>query len=105
MPAGVGGERGIWRYLWALPQAVAWEELDLVRTVARYAVLLPAAERVGCPVPVLAEVRQFEDRLGLNPLAMRRLFWEVKASAEVAVEDEAGQPVATLAAYRARAAG
>jgi hypothetical protein len=104
MPAGVGGARGAWRYLWSLPQAVVWEELALVRTVARYAVALVAAEQRGATPYLLSEVRQLEDRLGLNAVAMRRLMWEVTGSAgNVAEEDDRGRRVASLDAYRERA--
>jgi hypothetical protein len=87
MPAGVGGARGAWRYLWSLPQAVVWEELALVRTVARYAVALVAAEQPGATPYLLSEVRQLEDRLGLNAVAMRRLMWEVTDSAGNVLEE------------------
>ena len=103
MPAGVGGKRGTWQYLWRLPQAVAWEELELVRTVARYALVLVGAEKAGASPALLSEVRQLEDRLGLSPLAMRRLMWEVTDGAGNVVEqDEEGKPVASLDAYRRR---
>jgi hypothetical protein len=103
MPAGVGGKDGIWQYLWRLPQAVAWEELSLVRTVARYALVLGLGEKPGASPALLSELRQLEDRLGLNPLAMRRLFWEVTdGTGQVVEEDEQGRPVASLAAYRQR---
>jgi hypothetical protein len=103
MPAGVGGARGAWRYLWSLPQAVAWEELALVRTVARYAVALVAAERPGATPYLLSEVRQLEDRLGLNAVSMRRLMWEVADSVGNVKDDGSGRRVASLDAYRERA--
>jgi hypothetical protein len=43
--------------------------------VARYVML----QRGKLNEKVLAELRQIEDRLGLNPLAMLRLRWEVAA--------------------------
>lgn len=66
-----------WRELWSTPQAVAWERLGVgtVRVVARYVVLLAEAD-VGEP-KAAAEVRQIEDRLGLSPMAMLRLRWEI----------------------------
>ena|SRR5882757_3182996 len=68
-----------WAELWSTPQAAAWERLGpgAVRMVARYVVLLAEAE-VGEPKAAM-EVRQLEDRLGLSPLAMLRLRWEVAA--------------------------
>ena len=67
----------LWDELWSTPQAVAWERLGAgtIRVVARYVVLLAEAE-VGEP-KVAAETRQMEDRLGLSPMAMLRLRWEI----------------------------
>lgn len=78
-------EREVWGELWATPQAVAWERLGWTRVVARYVQILLAAERPDMDefgntkfnVGLLAEVRQNEDRLGLTPMAMMRLKWEV----------------------------
>jgi hypothetical protein len=58
-----------------------------VRTVARYAVALVAAEQPGATPYLLSEVRQLEDRLGLNAVAMRRLMWEVTDSAGNVLEE------------------
>src|SRR5690349_17416380 len=63
----------LWASLWATPQAAAWEDLGWSRTVARYCRLVVASEKRGASTRLLAEVRQLEDRLGLNPLAIRRL--------------------------------
>ncbi len=66
----------IWADLWRKPQAVMWEQQQIVHVVARYVLTLDT--------PALwPETRQLEDRLGLNPKAMRALLWEV-ASDEVA---------------------
>lgn len=72
-------ELAIWADLWGMSQAVAWERLGMVRTVARYCRRLYEAEQKNSPVMVNAEVRQLEDRLGLSPLAMKRLQWEIAA--------------------------
>jgi hypothetical protein len=81
-------EAETWKGLWATPQAAAWEKLGWTRVVARYAVLIEAVEESeGVPASaLLGEVRQMEDRLGLNPKAMRSLLWEV--SSEDAVSDK-----------------
>lgn len=72
----------IWAELWHTPQADAWEELGWTRVVARYACLLDEIEHPAPEKPtnaaLLAEVRQLEDRLGLSPMAMRRLQWEIE---------------------------
>lgn len=72
-------ERAVWREAWRTPHAVMWERLGHTRTVARFVRLLTAAEARGADARVLAEVRQLEDRLGLSPLALLRLRWEIFA--------------------------
>lgn len=70
-------EAELWARLWRTPQAVAWEQLGWADVVARYARQLVRAERRTAPVMVLAEVRQLEDRLGLSPMSLLRLRWEI----------------------------
>lgn len=78
-------EQTVWAELWACPQAVAWERLGWNRTVARYCRFVVASEKKDATAGLLGEVRQLEDRLGLTPMSMLRLRWEI-------VEDElAGQ--------------
>lgn len=71
-----GQAPAVWGQLWSSPQAVAWEQLGWSRVVARYALVLALSESTLKP-PLLAEVRQLEDRLGLTPMAMLRLRWRV----------------------------
>lgn len=68
-------ERAIWADLWRTPQAAAWIRLGWTREVAQYARLKAAAE-LG-DLDAAKEARQHADRLGLSPLAMLRLRWEV----------------------------
>lgn len=89
----------LWLDLWRTPQAVAWEALGWTRVVARYALLVLDAEKPDATGALLAEVRQLEDRLGLSPMAMKRLQWEIAA---ILVEDEGVSGVADLDAYRSR---
>lgn len=89
----------LWLDLWCTPQSVAWEALGWTRLVARYAKLLVNAEKSNATAALLAEVRQLEDRLGLSPMAMKRLQWEI---GEVAVVQEEDADVASLDEYRAR---
>lgn len=87
-------EKKLWAELWATPQAVAWERLGWTRIVGRYCRLVNTAERVQVPnMPLLVEVRQLEDRLGLSPMAMLRLRWEISGDdlAEVRA-DKAAAP-------------
>lgn len=100
------GEAELWAQLWACPQAVAWEELGWARTVARYARIVLTAERRGgdrrVAIAAATEARQLEDRLGLNPKAMRSLGWDI-----VAVLEESGDAAAVVDIddFRARVAG
>lgn len=70
-------ERELWERLWRTPQAVAWERLGWTDVVARYARMEVVAEQRDAPVTALGEVRQMEDRLGLSPMALLRLRWEI----------------------------
>jgi hypothetical protein len=89
----------LWLDLWRTPQAVAWRALGWTRVVARYTLLLLEAEKPDTVVALLSEVRQLEDRLGLTPMAMKRLQWEI---AEVPAGDEEVAGVASLDEYRSR---
>lgn len=86
-----------WVSLWATPQAAAWETLGWTRVVARYAILIEAIESdEGVPpAALLGEVRQIEDRLGLNPKAMRSLLWEVASEDAVAEKRDEKTPSRT----------
>lgn len=81
-------EAAAWASLWRTPQAAAWAQLQLARTVARYVRTLVKAERSTAKASLLSEVRQLEDRLGLTPMSMLRLRWEVAAD-ETAEQREA----------------
>ena len=67
--------------MWSTPQAVAWEKqgTGTIRTIARYTRMLVAAEKPGAKSTLAGEVRQLEDRLGLTPMSMLRLRWEIVA--------------------------
>lgn len=80
-------EARAWHELWATPQAVAWETLGWVRTVARYCRVMVEAEKRKAPAALLAQAVALEDRLGLTPKAMRMLLWQI-ASDEVAEKRE-----------------
>lgn len=71
------GEAAAWTEVWCTPQAVEWDELGWVRTVARYVRVLVASEKPDASTAVLSECRQMEDRLGLTPMAMLRLRWSI----------------------------
>jgi len=84
MPKATKPERELWAELWSTPQAVAWEQLGWTRVVARYCRMTLQSEAEGAPIALAAEVRQLEDRLGLSPMAMRRLSWKVDDRDELA---------------------
>lgn len=84
-------EAALWRELWATPQAAAWEQLGWTRIVARYVRCAIQVEGTDPSTRLLAEVRQTEDRLGLTPLAMRRLGWTIVRD-EVSEARNVGRP-------------
>jgi hypothetical protein len=79
LPAEVVAEREsvLWLAVWATPQAVAWQRMGWTHEVALYVRLLVRAEW-GDPRS-MTEVRQWSDRLGLNPAAMARNRWRIVA--------------------------
>lgn len=68
-------EAELWRDLWRLPQAVQWERQRWTRDVAQYVRHKVLAE-LG-DMDAAKEARQWSDRLGLTPMSMLRLRWEV----------------------------
>jgi hypothetical protein len=89
-------EKEAWEQLWRLPQAEAWAQMHAERPVARYVRALIVAEDPGSTAFQLSEVRQLEDRLGLTPMSMLRLRWEIAPAdpATAAVDPDA--PVADV---------
>ncbi len=87
----------LWNQLWHTPQAVAWEEMGWTRQIARYVVSCVKAEAPGGTAAMLSETRQMEDRLGLTPMAMRKLFWEMEPEAE---ENSTAAGVTHIGTYR-----
>jgi hypothetical protein len=104
------GEDVAWRDLWSTPQAVAWERngVGTVRVVARYCRLLCSAEFAALSLATsvasaqtLGEVRQLEDRLGLTPMAMLRLRWEVVTDELAEAREDATPEAAPVRRIRA----
>ncbi len=77
-------EVSMWTELWRTPQAEMWEKLAWHRDVAQYVRWKVRAE-LG-DLESAKEARMWSDRLGLNPLAMLRLRWEIERAA--AAEDQ-----------------
>ncbi len=61
-----------WERLWAKPQAVIWEAMEMDLEVALYTRLVLQAEEPAASSRLSAEVRQMGDRLLLNPVMMFR---------------------------------
>ena len=80
-------ELELWADLWQTPQATQWERLRWHREVAMYA-RLTALGQAG-DLDATKEARQFSDRLGLSPLALLRLRWEIAPVAEAAPKQRA----------------
>lgn len=70
-------ERALWRELWRTPMAAAWELERYTREVAQYVRWKVLGENGN--IDAGKEARQLGDRLGLTPLALLRLRWEVAA--------------------------
>lgn len=68
-------EDELWAELWKTPQATAWEALGYHREVAQYVRWKVQAEMGS--LDASKEARQLADRLGLTPLALLRLRWEI----------------------------
>jgi hypothetical protein len=70
-----------WAELWRFPQAAAWVNMYIQHIVARYVRDCLLVENDNHTTVAIAhlhsEIRQIEDRLGLSPLALRRLSWEI----------------------------
>jgi hypothetical protein len=82
----------LWKDLWSLPQAVAWERLGWTRDVAQY-VRHKVMGELG-DLDGAKEARQWSDRLGLSPMSMLRLRWEVVADETAPRRAEKAAPLA-----------
>lgn len=73
-------ESALWAELWATPQSEVWEKLAWTREVAQY-VRWKVKGEMG-DLDAAKEARMWSDRLGLNPLAMLRLRFEIERADE-----------------------
>lgn len=98
-------ELALWRELWATPQAVQWERLRWTREVAAYARWKVLAE--SGDLNAAKEARQLADRLGLTPLALLRLRWEIVDMSEPALVSSPAEPgtVTPINSRRTRLSG
>lgn len=86
-------EATLWKALWSTPQSVQWERLGWTRDVAAY-VRHKVLGELG-EIDDAREARQWSDRLGLTPLALLRLRWEVAEDETAKKRDEREQTSAT----------
>ena len=90
-------EERIWARIWRTPQAAAWVRLGWQDVVVNY-VRIAAIAQAGVDIKVFGELRQWGDRLGLDPAAMQRLHWRIASDevAEARAAKPTGKPTRTL---------
>lgn len=73
-----------WKEMWKLPQAVMWEYMGVEPIVARYVDLRDKVMDPKFPEGKTASfwgvLASLEDRLGLTPMAMMKLQWEIEGT-------------------------
>lgn len=101
-------ERELWAWAWSTPQATMWEGLALEPFVARWAMLTAGVRgddvKASGLQAMLPELRQIEDRLGLNPKGLQDRRWRLAADDGQPVADEPGT-VTMLSRYRDKVGG
>lgn len=74
-------ELELWSIHWSFSQAHMWVRQNVIFVIARYVrcmALVEADEHMTVALAhIHSEMRQLEDRLGLSPLALLRLRWEI----------------------------
>jgi hypothetical protein len=90
-------EIAMWFQLWVTPQAVMWERQRWTREVAQYCRLKVLAE-LG-DMDAQKEARQVGDRIGITPLALLRLRWEVVDGAGASQKPDPAAPRGSRARY------
>lgn len=85
-----------WAEIWTRPQAVMWEAMGVEKVVARYVDLQAKVADPGFSesgsAAFWAQLVALEDRLGLSPMAMMKLQWEIEGTTtyEDPLEDRGG---------------
>jgi hypothetical protein len=67
--------------------ASVWLDADVL-VLRRLASLMDMFHSGEITAMLLAEIRQLEDRLGLSPLARRRLQWEIDQAGDIPEKPE-----------------
>jgi hypothetical protein len=99
----------LWEWAWSTPQATMWAGLALEPFVARWCKLTVEIHggELGATALLasLPELRQIEDRLGLNPKGLQDRRWRLApGTAEVDADAGAGT-VTHLDRYKAKVGG
>lgn len=84
--------RKLWATWWSSPMALMWSEFD--RPQIERLLILTARARSGASAFGISEIRQLEDRFGLNPTARRRLYWRIQG-VDLPSTDAADLPATT----------
>lgn len=99
----------LWEWAWSTPQACMWEGLALEPFVARWCKLTVEIHggELGATALLasLPELRQIEDRLGLNPKGLQDRRWRLAAGSEPASADDAPATVTRIDRYRDKVGG
>lgn len=77
LPGGSDRELEVWTSIWRTPQAFAWHRNGWLHDVAMY-VRFQVIGETG-DLKAATEARMWSDRLGLNPAAMLKNRWRVRA--------------------------
>lgn len=85
-------ESRLWSELWALPQAKVWEHQRLERIVARYCRVAVEAEVPAAKPQIRTEARLMEERLLLNPTALKKAQYEIVDDEVAAKREERTTP-------------
>lgn len=89
-----------WEEIWKLPQAVMWEAMYAENIVARYVELSEKVSNPEFPEAKNAsfwnQLNNLEDRLGLTPMSMMKLQWEIEGTTEASADTETAAGVATV---------
>ena len=84
--------RTAWKAVWESPQATAWDQSG--RSLHGWAQLHAVTELHGPQSSKMSEMRQIEDRHGLNPAALLKLRWRIvpTVAEEIAAPKRATKP-------------
>lgn len=100
LPRPTRRELATWSRVWALPQAVEWERLNLGDQVAMYVRSFDEAGVRGAPASLRTLVKQQEEVLGLSEPGLVRRRWVIDSDSPAPKVTKADDPVRTSARAR-----